>query len=396
MPSLPSDAGLASVGDDAPGPLSGLRVVDFTRVLSGPFSTVLLADLGAEVIKIESADGDEYRRVGPFIDGRSALFSFANRGKKSVVLDLKNPDDLQTAMALSDSADVVVENFRPGVADRLGIGHEVLRARNERLVYASISGFGQDSTQQARPAYDLVVQALTGLMSVNGHADGPPTIVGEAFGDLTAGLFASWAILAALVQRNATGKGCRVDVAMFDSLMTLMPTAVGSYLATGKAPVRTGNRHPHSAPFGAFLARDGSVVIAVLNDRLFETLVRLMGRPELAADPRFTSDGQRGRNEPALRHAIEQWTRERDVADVLDTLAAAGIPCARIEDVATAVDSEQARDRALFRQGDGRDAALRLPEQPAHFSNVARGRPVRVPVLGEHTAEFVARAGAPH
>ncbi len=386
---MPSPSPWNSPAHPGSGPLAGLRVVDFTRVLSGPFSTALLADLGAEVVKIESPEGDDYRHIGPFIDGTSALFAFANRGKKSVVLDLKQPDDLAAALALVAEADVVVENFRPGVAARLGLGHDKLMAQHERLVYASISGFGQTSPLRERPAYDLVVQALTGLMSVNGHADGPPTIVGDSFGDLTAGLFASWAILAALVQRGSTGKGCHLDVAMFDSLLTLMPTAVGRYFATGQAPTRSGNRHPFSAPFGAFAARDGNVVIAILNNRLFEALMGLIGHPAMAADPRFAHDEQRGQHEAALRAPIEQWTAQRSVAEVVQALSAAGIPCAAIDDVATAVDSAQATSRQLFRSGQVGEHAMRLPEQPVHFSTMVRGSAARVPTLGEHTALFV-------
>ena len=372
-------------GATAPGPLAGLRVVDFTRVLSGPFSTALLADLGAEVIKVESPVGDDYRHVGPFKDGVSTLFAFANRGKKSVVLDLKRPEDVAMAQALARSSDIVVENFRPGVAQRLGIGHETLRAQNQRLIYASISGFGQDSPLRDRPAYDLVVQAMTGLMSVNGAPDGPPTIVGEAFGDLAAGLFASWAVLAAVVQRSTTGQGCHLDVAMFDSLLSLMPTATGSHAATGRAPFRSGNRHPFSAPFGAYAAKDGNVVIAVLNNKLFEMLAVLICRPDLAQDQRFSCDEQRGLNEAVLRQAIENWSGALTVADVIAALEAQGIPCAPIADVATAVNGPQAQARSLFRPGQVGGFQLRVPEQPVHFSTMRRGAAVQVPVLGQHS-----------
>ncbi|NTY41592.1 CaiB/BaiF CoA transferase family protein [Burkholderia diffusa] len=378
---------LGSHGGSGQGPLSGIKIVDFTRVLAGPFATALLADLGAEVIKIESPQGDDYRHVGPFVDGQSVLFMFANRAKKSVVLDLKNDEDLAKATALTERADVVIENFRPGVAKKLGIGHEALRARNKRLVYASISGFGQNSTSN-RPAYDLVVQALTGLMSINGESDRPPMIVGEAFGDLSAGLFASWGILAALVQRNATGEGCYLDVAMFDTLLTLMPTATCTYVATGNAPKRVGNRHPLSAPFGAFAARNGNFILAVLNNKLFGTLAELIERPDLIEDPRYRSDESRSRNEDDLRNAIEEWSRRHDVSVVLDMLSCAGIPCAPIADVPSAVDSEQAENRALFRRGAMGGVNLKLPEQPVHFSSMARGRAANVPELGEHTPEM--------
>ncbi|WP_439899217.1 CoA transferase [Pseudomonas gingeri] len=374
------------------GPLAGLRVVDFTRVLSGPFSTALLADLGAEVIKIESPGGDDYRHVGPFVEGSSALFAFANRGKKSVVLDLKKTEDLAVARQLASTADIVVENFRPGVADRLGIGYEALRALNEKLIFASISGFGQHSPFKGKPAYDLVVQALTGLMSINGDPEGPPMIVGEAFGDLTAGLFASWAILAAVVQRNGSGKGCQIDVSMFDSLLTLMPTAAASYLVSGKAPTRAGNRHPFSAPFGAFAAQDGNVVIAILNNSLFEQFALLIDRPDLSRDPRFASDERRGQHEAQLRAAIEGWSRSLPVARIVEMLEQAGIPCAAIDDVASAVDGPQAVARALFRKGMIGGQEMRLPEQPVHFSTLVRGKPAVVPELGQHTDAFIGQS----
>lgn len=371
------------------GPLTGLRVVDFTRVLSGPFSTALLADLGAEVIKIESPGGDDYRHVGPFVEGSSALFAFANRGKKSVVLDLKKPEDLSAALQLASTADIVVENFRPGVADRLGIGYEALRSLNEKLIFASISGFGQHSPFKEKPAYDLVVQALTGLMSINGASEGPPMIVGEAFGDLTAGLFASWAILAAVVQRNANGKGCQIDVSMFDSLLTLMPTAAASYLVSGKAPTRAGNRHPFSAPFGAFAAHDGNVVIAVLNNKTFEQFALIIGRPDLSQDPRFASDELRGAHEAELRASIEGWSQPLHVASIIEVLEKAGIPCAAIDDVASAVDGPQAVARSLFRKGNIGELEMRLPEQPVHFSTMSRGKPTVVPSLGQHNEVLI-------
>ena len=269
------------VTDTSPGgPLAGVVVVDFSRVLAGPYATALLADLGARVIKVEPRDGDDYRHVGPWLGGESALFASINRGKESIALDLKEASDLELALQLCDRADVVVENFRPGVAAKLGIGAEALMARNPRLVYASISGFGQTGPMRERPAYDIIVQALTGLMSINGDPAGPPTLVGESIGDVAAGLYGSWAILAALYQRERTGAGCRSDLAMFDALLAMMPLATTRYLATGKVPQRVGNRHSLSAPFGAFRTGDGHVIVAVLNERLFEQFCGAIGRAE--------------------------------------------------------------------------------------------------------------------
>jgi CoA:oxalate CoA-transferase len=379
------------------GPLQDLVVVDFTRVLAGPFSTALLADLGARVIKIEPPSGDDYRHIGPFRGKDSALFAFANRGKESVVLDLKKPEDLDFARRLADHADIVVENFRPGVADKLGIGAAALRERNPRLVYASISGFGQNGPLRERPAYDLIVQAMTGLMTITGEPDGAPTMIGEAFGDLTAGLFASWAILAALHQRERTGEGCQIDLAMFDSLLSMMPTATCRYIATGNVPHRVGNRHPLSAPFGAFRTGDGHVVVAVLNEKLFEQFCDTIGRRDLLGDPRFASDSERTNNEAVLREAFEQWSLTRSTQETVAALSAAGVPVAPIDNVGTAVDSDHAKMRSLFRNASLGAGNVDVPEQPAIFSTAKRGNATHIPELGEHSAavrEWLAKAPA--
>ena len=375
------------------GPLHGVTVVDFSRVMAGPYATVLLADLGARVIKVEPRDGDDYRHVGPWLGQDSALFATVNRGKESIVLDLKDETDLAFALRLADHADVVVENFRPGVADKLGIGAEALTARNPRLVYASISGFGQTGPMRTQPAYDIIVQALTGLMSITGDPAGPPTLVGESIGDLAAGLFGSWAILAALYQRERTGTGCRIDLAMFDALLSMMPIATTRYLATGKVPERVGNRHALSAPFGAFRTGDGHVVVAVLNAKLFEQFANVIGRPELVADPRFATDSTRVLHEHVLREAFEAWSTRRTTAEVVAALSAAGVPAARIMHVGEAVDSEHANARELFRGARWNGHDLRVPEQPARFSTQERGRPAVPPRLDEHGAAVRAWIG---
>jgi len=372
---------------DNRGLLTGVRVLDFSRVLAGPFATALLADVGADVIKVEPPQGDDYRHIGPFVDGESALFMTANRGKRSAVLDLKTSEGVRHALELAAMADVVVENFRPGVADKLGIGYAALSAVNPRLIYLSISGFGQSGPMRDRPAYDLIVQAMSGLMSITGDPDGPPTMVGESFGDLIAGLYGSWAVTSALWRRERTGQGCFIDLAMFDALFSLLPTNVCRYLATGQVPQRVGNRHALSAPFGVYRTSDGYVAIAVLNEKLFERFAVTIGQPELATDPRFGSDPERAANEPALRAAIEGWSSNLSSVEAAARLSEAGIPVARIMNVAEAVNSEQASERSLFRRGG---PSLPLPEQPVHFSGYTRGRPVSVPKLGEHTEEILA------
>lgn len=328
-------------------PLQGIRVLDLSRVLAGPYATALLADLGAEIIKLEPPQGDDYRHIGPFRDGESALFTLNNRGKRSLALDLKTPADLALAQAIAARVDVVVENFRPGVAARLGLGADELRAANPRLIYCSISGFGQDGPFCDLPAYDLVVQAMSGLMAGTGEEGGAPLKTGESIADLLAGLFASWSIMAALVGRNATGQGATLDVAMYDALFSMLTTSHALHLYGGVLPQRVGNRHPLSTPFGCFQTSDGQVVIAVLNGRQFATLARLIGAPQAAEDPRFASDESRTAHEPALKALIEDWSRGLTTEAAVAALAAAGLPAAPIWDIAQAGSNDHAVARGL-------------------------------------------------
>ena len=367
-------------------PLDGVRILDFTRVLAGPLSTALLADLGAEVVKIEPPQGDDYRAIGPMSNGESALFTVMNRNKQSLVLDLKHPDAVALVHEMAARADVVVENFRPGVADRLGIGPAQLRALNPRLVYVSVSGFGQTGPLAHRPAYDIIVQAMSGLMEATGEPDGAPTVVGEAVSDVVAGLFASWATLAALLQARTTGQGQQVDVAMFDTTLSFLATSVARYLFTGRPARRVGNRHPLSAPFGVYRAGDGHFALAVLNNKLFAAALQAMKLGGLAGDPRFASDESRSAHEPALREAIEAWAGRHDVTQVVAMLDAAGVPAAPIWNIAQALESPQTQARGLLSAvQDERLPGLRLPTQPVHFSGAAPNRAERAPALGEHT-----------
>lgn len=373
-----------------PRPLEGIRILDFTRVLAGPLATALLADLGAEVVKVEPPQGDDYRHIGPMRAGCSALFTVMNRGKKSLVLDLRQPAAQALARELAATADVVVENFRPGVAERLGIGAATLRADNPKLVYVSVSGFGQTGPLAHRPAYDIIVQAMSGLMEATGEPDGAPTLVGEAVSDVVAGLFASWAILAALLQAQRSGQGQQVDVAMFDTTLSFLATAMARYLFTGQPARRVGNRHPLSAPFGVYRAADGHFALAVLNKKLFDQLAASMGQPGLAQDARFATDETRSTHEPALRAAIEAWAGTQDVATVVAQLEAAGVPAAPIWNIAQALASPQAHARGLLQPvDDPRLPGLQLPRQPVQFSASAPSAPTRAPALGEHTEQLL-------
>ena len=331
-------------------PLDGIRVLDLSRVLAGPYATALMADLGAEIIKIEPPQGDDYRHIGPFRDGESALFTLNNRGKQSLALDLKDPAHLRIAQAIAARVDVVVENFRPGVAARLGLGADALRAENPGLIYCSVSGFGQQGPFCDLPAYDLVVQAMSGLMAGTGEEGGAPLKTGESMADLIAGLFASWSIMAALVQRGRTGQGATLDVAMYDALFSMLTTSHALHFYAGQVPQRVGNRHPLSTPFGCFATRDGQVVIAVLSSRQFAALAALIGAPGAADDPRFASDEARTAHEPAVRALIENWSRGLSTDQAVAALTGAGIPTAPIWDIAQAADNAHAQARELVSQ----------------------------------------------
>ena len=373
-------------------PLEGLRILDFSRVLAGPFCSVLLADVGAEVIKIEPPGGDDYRHIGPFKKGESALFMLVNRGKQSVVVDLKSVGGADLVHELAAVSDVVVENYRPGVAARLGIDYGSLSTTNPQLVYASVSGFGQTGPMAERPSYDIVAQALSGMMSITGDAEGPPMRTGEPMGDLCAGLFAAWGIMVALYARDRNGHGSHVDVAMFDTLLSLLPTSLAQLLYAGDEPVRTGNRHPLSSPFGSFEAGDGHVIIAVANNALFERLSNALAMPELVEDPRFVSDEERTRHEPLLRALIEDWARQRSVAEVVAILDKHAVPASPICSVEQAVASAQTAFRRLLCDTDHPLAGgIRMPEQPVHFSGVERGELEPSPLLGEHTDAILSR-----
>ncbi|WP_374581822.1 CaiB/BaiF CoA transferase family protein [Frankia sp. CiP3] len=341
--------------------MDGLLVVDLTRVLAGPFATLMLADLGARVIKVERpGHGDDSRSYGPFMDDRSLYFARVNRGKQSVALDLKDADDHAALLSIIDRADVLVENFRPGVMDRLGLGWAALSRRNPRLVYVSISGFGQTGPWRNRPAYDAVVQAAAGIMSITGSPAGEPVKPGVPIADLAAGLYAFGAIGAALHGRNTTGRGTYVDIAMFDASLSLLEGAALSYLATGTTPPRIGNAHYSIAPFDTFACADRSIVICAANDALFSRLCQALDRADLAVDRRFVTNSARLSALDSFKREAEDTLRTRPAAEWLAILHEAGIPCGPINDVAEAVSSDQADFRHMVVEAGG----LPLPGNP--------------------------------
>ena len=337
------------------GPLSGVTIIDLTRVLAGPFCTMILADLGARVIKVEqTGKGDDSRAYGPFINGKSGYFVAQNRGKESIALDLKLEADIAILHRLLAKADVLIENFRPGTMERLGLGWNSLKERYPRLIYAATSGFGQTGPYAGRPAYDVIAQAMGGLMSVTGHEGGPPTRVGSSIGDLGAGLFTALGVSSALFDRARTGKGMQIDVAMLDCQIALLENAVIRYYATGQSPKPVGARHPSIAPFEPYRTADSHVVIACGNDELFRRLTQTLGRPDIAADPRFRENARRSDNVAALKATLEEVLQHHPTEHWLGVLGAAGIPCAPINDVAHAVADPQvvARNMVVPLQDD--------------------------------------------
>jgi CoA:oxalate CoA-transferase len=371
-------------------PLANIRVLDLSRVMAGPYCASMLADAGAEVIKIEIPGvGEDSRHIGPFAEsdgGReSAYFMMLNRGKKSVTLDLKSPRGLDLLKKLAAKSDVLIENFRPGAAARLGVGYETLAAINPRLVYASITGFGQAGPLANRPAYDLVIQAMSGLMSVTGFPDGPPTAVGDSICDVTTGMFAAWGITTALAGRAQSGRGQHLDVAMLDSMFSMLLTVLAKRLYTGAEPGRVGNRHPVTYPVDCFRAKDGHVVVVAISDAAFAKLMQAIGRPELAHDPHFERNADRSAHEGELRPILQEWMTFRTRDEIQQVLDAADVPSGPVWSIAEVTASAHIAARGMILDpGHPKLAAAPLVRQPVVFGG-EKSETARAPLLGEHT-----------
>jgi crotonobetainyl-CoA:carnitine CoA-transferase CaiB-like acyl-CoA transferase len=367
-------------------PLAGLRVLDLSRVLAGPYCTMLLADLGADVIKVERPGvGDETRTWGPpFAGGEAAYFLAVNRSKRSVALDLRDARAQEAVLRLAERADVVLENFGAGGADRLGVGYDRLSAARPGLVYCSIAGF----RESARPGYDAVVQAESGLMAVTGAPDGEPTKVGVALVDVLAGLNAATAILAALHRRDETGEGARIEIALLDVALASLVNVAQAALVTGMEPARHGNAHASIAPYEPLRTADGSILVAAANDGLFAALAGALGRPELALDPRFATNALRVAHRAELVAELERTLAARPSAAWFEALDAAGVPAGRVRGVLEALGDAELLDVE-------HPAAGRLPLVPS--APRLDGEPPRVPapppLLGEHTREVLREAG---
>ena len=340
-----------------PGPLEGVRILDLTWVLSGPYCSMTLCDLGAEVIKVERPPyGDVARTTGPFVNRESVYFFSINRGKKSIMLDLKKQEGKDLFLQLVDEVDVVMENFTPGSMDRLGLGYEALSARNPRIIYAATSGFGQTGPDRARPALDVVVQGMGGVMSITGEPGGRPVKPGFSLGDITAGLYTAIGVLSALHERERSGRGQMVDVSMLDCQIAVLENAFARYSVTGEAPKPLGTRHPSTTPFQAFPTKDGYIVIALGFglDNIWSMFCAILGVPELIYDERFETPGTRTSNHAELEPILNEALMQKTTAEWLVELEPLQIPCGPLQTIPEAAAHPQVQAREMLRPGPER------------------------------------------
>ena len=378
-----------------PPPLEGLQIVDLTRVVAGPFCTMLLGDMGAEVIKVEEPRrGDEVRGWAPYLNGWSTYFLGLNRNKKSVALDLKNPQGAEALRRLIERADVLVENLRPGSLTRLGFGFKEMEKLNSRLIYCSMSGYGNSGPRQGLPGYDVVIQGESGLMDVTGASDGPPTRVGIAISDYVAGLYAHLGILLALADREKSGRGQHVDIALLDSIFSVMQLPVGILLATGTTPRRVGNQHPSVAPYEPLRAKDGEIIVAPGNPRLWKRFCTAIGRPDLTQDPRFSNNDLRLKYRSELRSILESIFQNFSVDELIHKFEKYEVPCGRVRSVAEAINDPQLLSRDMIVEMPHNDLGIvKTLGNPVKLSRTPCSMRTPPPALGEHTEEVLAEIG---
>ena len=373
-------------------PLQGVVVLDLTRVLAGPYAAMMMADFGANVIKIEPPGvGDDSRAFGPFVGKESAYFMSLNRNKRSMTLNLKHPEARELFKEMVKKADVVLENYRPGTMEKFGLGYEDLKKINPKIIYAACSGFGHTGPYMDKPAYDVIVQAMGGIMSITGQENGEPTRVGASIGDITAGLFTMIGVMMALYHRSITGEGQKVDVGMLDCQVAILENAIARYLTSGIVPKPLGNRHPSITPFEAFTAKDGYVIVGAGNDRLWEKLCNLIGRPDLVADERFVTNAKRTQNVKQLKVILDDVFSAKTVDEWLKELEEAGIPCGPINTIDRVINDPQVQAREMIVETDHPVAGkIKMAGVPIKMSATPGAVERPAPLLGQHTEEILA------
>ena len=372
-------------------PLAGIRVLDLSRVLAGPYCTMMMADYGADIVKIEPPGvGDDSRAFGPFVGKESAYFMSLNRNKRSMTLNFKRQEEVDVFREMVKHADVVVENYRPGTMEKFGLGYEELKKINPKIIYAACSGFGHSGPYQYKPAYDIIVQAMGGIMSVTGPEGGEPTRVGASVGDIIAGMFTAYGVMMALYHRERTGEGQKVDVGMLDCQVAVLENAIARYVTSGDVPVPLGNRHPSITPFSAFTAKDGHIIVGAGNERLWEKLCNILGHSELIKDPRFDSNSKRTANVKELMEILNKIFFEKTIAEWMDVLETAELPCAPINTVDKIVNDPQIKAREMIVEVEHPIAGpLKMPGVPVKMSLTPGSVDTPAPMLGQHTSELL-------
>ena len=373
-------------------PLEGIKVLDLTRALAGPYCTLILCDLGAEVVKVEiPQSGDDARQYGPFKNEQSLYFLSLNRAKESLTLNLKADEGKTILKDLVKSFDVLVENFRPGTMEKLGLSYEILKKINPRLIYAATSGFGHTGPDSKKPSYDLLAQARGGIMSITGWPDTPPTRVGMSTGDITAGLFTAIGINAALYQRVKTGVGQLIDVSMLDCQVAILENALARFQVDGTSPTPIGNRHPTVSPFQAFMAKDEYFVLPIGNDKLWMKLCDVLGKEDWAADARFTTNAGRNNNMDVLIPMLEKLLLTKTASEWIELIGSAGIPCGPINTIEKVMNDTQVHARNMIVEvEDEKAGTIKIAGNPIKMSTISEESTRKpMPKLGEHTSDIL-------
>ena len=371
--------------------LQGIKVLDLTRVLAGPYCAMMLADFGANVIKIEPPKvGDDSRAFGPFVGKESAYFMSLNRNKRSITLNFKRAEEVELFREMVKQADVVLENYRPGTMEKFGLGYEELKKINPKIIYAACSGFGHSGPYMLKPAYDIIVQAMGGIMSITGSEGGEPTRVGASVGDIIAGMFTAYGVMLGLFHRERTGEGQKVDVGMLDCQLAILENAISRYTTSGVVPTPLGNRHPSITQFASFTAKDGHIIVGAGNDRLWQKLCNILGCPELIDDQRFNNNGNRTTHAVELSEILNGIFKNKTIAEWLELLEKAELPCAPINTVDKIINDPHIKAREMMVELEHPVAGhLKMAGVPVKMSLTPGAAETAAPLLGQHTAEIL-------